>query len=332
MRDFQNKEKISNLLGFDTVVAYNQWANQFENKSLWEKFYTEWLQPQRQKKPETGNRKRDAQLEEVRREVAYGESEGKRTYSRDEKYLQTTRWDGKNWLAWLLFNLVTSNTAGKDGIFFGKNMPLEEREQKIWQHIQREMWKSSNARKTRSMTASSSQVAEDVLPQRVPDLPRPPTPEVKSTVGGKAKVYWETLSEEIEEQGFKSQIYIDKLNSYDWPGFIRIINEKFDFKRAKLQVNTICMSNGERDSIPPAADDSYFTEVTASTFDELCSYAVRLERSLILQMRTTKMIESLVHDDGLNPEGAALDALDEKERMLAEMEDDPHGRKQEDHF
>lgn len=194
------------------------------------------------------------------------------------------------------------------------------------------MWKSSNARKTRSMTASSSQVAEDLLRQRVPDIPRPPTPEVKSTVGGMAKIFCEILSQELEEQGFKIQIYIDKLNSYDWPGFIRIINEKFDFKRAKLQVNTICMSNGERDSIPPAADDSYFTEVTASTFGEFCSYALRIERPIQLHMRTTQMIESLVHEDGLNPAGAALGALDEKERMLAEMEADPHGRKQEDHF
>lgn len=138
-RDFQNHEKTANLLGFDTIAAYDRWADSFENLLYWNKFLKEWLEPQRDKKSQTGNRIRNAQLKEVRKEIFYGNGGGKRTYSREIALLKTNGWNGKNWLAWLLFNLVDWNTADKDGIFFRKHMPLEEQEEKMWQHIQREM-------------------------------------------------------------------------------------------------------------------------------------------------------------------------------------------------
>ncbi|EKG15022.1 hypothetical protein MPH_07806 [Macrophomina phaseolina MS6] len=160
-RLFQDKQKLIELLGFDTKEAYEQWTKTDRLfLTFWKDFREQWLLPQREKAREGNKKKRskDATLEEVRRQIVCGEANGRRRYSRDHQHTDPEKegWTGKDWLAWLLSHLVTSNTNDLDGLFYRKNLTLEERERQMWQVIQRFLADTSDSRKTRSGTRAEA--------------------------------------------------------------------------------------------------------------------------------------------------------------------------------
>lgn len=151
VRPFQNEARLIELLRLDTVDAYKAWANSEELVlQYWNKFKEQWLDPQREANQSSTKRKRYAQLEEVREQIDIGEAHGRRRYSRDIIRPQEAScpWDGKDWLAWLLYKLVDVNTKDADGVFYLKGLELQDREDIIWQVIQRFLWKGSPSRVT----------------------------------------------------------------------------------------------------------------------------------------------------------------------------------------
>ncbi|KAL1643463.1 hypothetical protein SLS58_004822 [Diplodia intermedia] len=302
IRPFQDEAKVIDLCGFDTKESYQQWIRSEELfKDSWNRYNEDWLRPQRAK---ATKRKKEATLSEVRQRLTVGEANGRRKYSRRTIKPEQDKWDGADWLAWLLLDIVNTNTSDVNGIFYEKGLALNVREDAIWQVIQRSSWMSASSRKTRSMDSiaqpgSSSESSTPASHNWVP--------QIKSTVGGEVKLCWDTIPREIERAGSSpNYCYIDHLQDLDWASFRQNIDVVFNLKGLKLRPSSLSISDDVFALIPLAPDESTFSQVDEVTFVDLKAYSLRLNEPLRLNLRTVEALESLISQNLEGDEPATL--------------------------
>lgn len=292
-RLFQDKQKLIELLEFDTKEAYEKWTKTDRLFFFfWKEFREQWLLPQREGAREGNKKKRskDATLEEVSRQIVCGEANGLRRYPRDYRLTEPEKegWAGKDWLAWLLHQLVTSNTEDMDGLFYRKNLTLGECEKQMWQVIQHFNAKTSNSRKTRSGTwADGSSVAELSSPAPAPanTTTAPATSEIKSQCGGAVEVFWKRVPKELKSTHPRC-VEVEGLVEKNWDAFIQELSDKFNLDHVKLRMDSLIINDTDFENILPVDDDRSFNTINEETYEYLVEYSLRSDEPISLDITT----------------------------------------------
>src|ERR1700722_13022176 len=133
----KNWEQLAAGLGFGDIADCKRWRAEDVFNDHFEVLKNESIEPEKRHAIQQGRQpQRGPGLERVQKRLEAGEKHGKVKYSRRGK-LDKSNWGETDHHALFLLHAVEDNTNHRNGVFFGEDMPLAERQFGIWQALLR---------------------------------------------------------------------------------------------------------------------------------------------------------------------------------------------------
>jgi len=209
--------------------------------------------------------KKGGDLSHVVKRLAEGEAGGRRVYSTD--FPKKDNWGGVDYQAALFYKLVSVNRADVNGALFGKQHPLSELQRRMWLAINRKTWKLASSRVTRR--SKEDTISNSNNPPAATDTALTEPAPIINKHRGLARVIWENIPLELEEDGARSVTTIKGICDLSLEDLHQEITTIFKLEALGFRIDDVSYDN------------------KFSTFEEFQDSAAATENRVEMELRTT---------------------------------------------